>query len=172
MKKITLEEAFIVPGQEKLVAEHSTHPEFLANYDKLIDITGQRLEVMEANEIDISVLSITSPGIQGINNASSDTSLAHEWNNYLADAISKRPDRFKGFAVLPTREPECAAKELQHCINELGFVGALINGDAPEYLDFWRTASQLNVPIYLHPRPAPANQMTTYDGFPELKDPA
>lgn len=55
--------------------------------------------------------------------------------------------------------PDEAATELTRCINELGFVGALVDGflvngtfyDGPEYEGFWSTLESLQVPIYIHP---------------------
>src|SRR5262249_1687728 len=87
-------------------------------------------------------------------------------NDVLAAEIAKRPDRFVGVAALPMQEPEIATQELEHCIKELGFKGALVNGysqtsdpavvvhyDGPQYRPFWRTVERLDVPFYLHPRP-------------------
>ncbi|MGO9572401.1 MAG: amidohydrolase family protein [Desulfomonilaceae bacterium] len=181
MKKIVLEEAVVIPGQEDVVPEHGTHPEFRDNYAKLLDITGQRLQDMDANEIEVSVLSATAPGLQGVNDRSAAPRLAREWNNYLAEAIAKHADRLKAFAVLPTGEPQLAAEELSRCVQDLGFVGALVNGydngggsqplyyDAPQYLDFWRAAADLDVPVYVHPRSVPDDRTTTYSGYPELR---
>lgn len=66
--------------------------------------------------------------------------------------------RFAGFATLPMGDPDEAAKELAFCIEELGFVGALIDNHAEgrtyegvEYRTFWHMVQSLGVPIYLHP---------------------
>jgi 2,3-dihydroxybenzoate decarboxylase len=67
-----------------------------------------------------------------------------------------------------------AAKELERCVNQLGFRGALINGhthghylDEDRYEVFWERVADLNVPIYIHPTLAwqtPQN----YQDHPEL----
>lgn len=79
-------------------------------------------------------------------------------NNELYAAVQKHPTRFSGFATLPIQDPKAAAAELAHCIEELGFVGALVdchsNGkfyDGKEYDVFWKAAEGLDVPIYIHP---------------------
>jgi predicted TIM-barrel fold metal-dependent hydrolase len=105
VRKIVLEEAVVIPGQEKVVPEHAIHPEFRDNYAKLLDITGQRLQDMDANEIEVSVLSVTAPGLQGINDRSAAPRLAREWNDYLSEAIRGHGDRLKAFAALPTGQP-------------------------------------------------------------------
>jgi predicted TIM-barrel fold metal-dependent hydrolase len=179
MRKIALEEAIMVPGQAD-VLHADANPAAGRNYAELVDIDGVRLQEMDASDTEIAVLSLTTPGLQGVHDASAAPRLAREWNDYLAQAISAHPDRFEGFAALPMREPEAAARELQRCVRELGFVGALINGyddsgrgeplyyDTPEYLDFWHGVAELDVPVYLHPRMAPADRVTTYSPYPEL----
>ena len=181
MKKIALEEAVIIPGQEDVVPEHAIHPEFRDNYSKLVDITGRRLQDMDANEIEVAVLSVTAPGLQGVNDRTAAPLLARKWNNYLAEAISGHTDRLKAFAALPTGDPQAAAEELYRCVEDLGFVGALINGydnsggseplyyDAPHYIDFWRAVTEIDVPVYIHPRSVPDGRITTYSGYPELR---
>ena len=54
--------------------------------------------------------------------------LAREANNVLHEGIQVHPDRFAGFAALPTPNPEAAADELERTVTEFGFKGALISG--------------------------------------------
>ena len=183
MKKIALEEHVLVPGAEEIVPEHRTHPEFEHNRKALLDITGDRLRAMDEGEIEISVLSATAPGLQGLNEASAKDlrNISRKWNDYLAEAVARHQDRLKVFAALPMCDPQLAAEELSRTVTDLGFVGALLNGydnagnapakyyDAPQYVDFWKTAAALDVPVYIHPRSAPDNRTTTYSGYPELR---
>jgi predicted TIM-barrel fold metal-dependent hydrolase len=63
--------------------------------------------------------------------------------------------------------PEAAAEELERCVNELGFLGALVDNhlnnmtfyDSTEYDPFWATAQRLEVPIYLHPTYSPGKDV-------------
>lgn len=97
-------------------------------------------------------------------------------NDQLSHLIKQNPDRFAGFAVLPVDDPAACAEELQRCISELGFVGALIDNhtstgqyyDGEEYRPMFQTASDLDVPIYLHPTWPTATMLSTlYTGsFP------
>jgi len=175
MKKIALEEHVLVPGVEEIVPEHQTHPEFKHTMKALLDITGDRIRAMDEGEIDMSVLSATAPGLQGLSEAGAKNvrNVAHRWNDYLAEAVAHHSDRLKVFAALPMCDPELAAEELSRTVKDLGFVGALLNGydnsgnappkyyDAPQYADFWRTAAALDVPVYV--------RATTYSGYPELR---
>jgi 2,3-dihydroxybenzoate decarboxylase len=72
------------------------------------------------------------------------------------------------------QEPDAAARELERCVRQLGFRGALINGhtngvylDDASYLPFWATVQGLAVPVYLHPVHMPARPpvLETYPGL-------
>ena len=57
-------------------------------------------------------------------------------NDFLAKEIQKRPDRYSGFAHLPMQDAKAAADELERCVKELKFCGAMINGHTNgQYLD-------------------------------------
>ncbi|HZU25852.1 MAG TPA: amidohydrolase family protein [Bryobacteraceae bacterium] len=183
MKKIALEEHVLVPGAEQIVPEHQTHPEFKHNMPALLDITGARIRAMDEGEIEVSVLSPTAPGLQGLSEAAVKDlgNIARRWNDYLAEAVARHQARLKVFAALPMCDPELAVGELSRAVKELGFVGALVNGydnsgnaparyyDSPQYADFWKTAAALDVPVYVHPRSVPDDRTTTYSGYPELR---
>ena len=111
---------------EKIVPEHKTHLEFKDNMKVLLDITHDHLRAMDEGDIEISVLSTTSPGLQGLDEASAKDlrNISRRWNDYLA----KHEDRLKVFAALPMRDPELAAEELSRTVKDLGFVGALLCG--------------------------------------------
>ena len=46
----------------------------------------------------------------------------------MAEKASAYPGRFYLFAHLPLGDGQAAAKELERCVKELGFVGAMISG--------------------------------------------
>ena len=107
--------------------------------------------------------------------------LARRSNDFLHEAIRAHPDRFAGFAALPTPEPKAAADELERAVTKLGLKGAMIMGlsRGGRFLDekpFWpifERAQALDVPIYLHPStPHPAVNEVYYKGFPGLAGPA
>ena len=124
---------------------------------KLLDIDDIRLREMDANGVDMQVLSHTAPSAQKLRGAEG-VALARRVNDRLAAAIRRHPARFAGFAALPTDEPAAAADELKRAVEELGFKGAMLHGlNNGEWLDgkrFWpiyARAEMLDVPIYMHP---------------------
>jgi len=131
---------------------------------RLYDRGPLRLEQMDAAGIDFQVLSLFDPGVQGETDAARAVDLARRANDNLAETVRENPDRFGGFAALPTQDPDRAAAELRRAVTELGLVGALINGhchgrylDDPAYEPLFGAAEEMGVPIYLHPTaPHPA----------------
>lgn len=120
----------------------------------LRDLGPLRLSNMTANNIRKQVVShTTAPG------ALDQPDLVARANNELAAAIANNTDRFNAFAALPMAFPDAAAAELERCVKELGFVGALVDTHLPNgtyydgvaYRPFWDKAEALDVPIYLHP---------------------
>jgi 5-carboxyvanillate decarboxylase len=131
---------------------------------RLQDIGPLRIQDMDATGISRQIVSLTSPGVQ-VFDAATGTSLATSFNDQLAEAIRRHPDRFSGLAAIAPQNPAGAAKELERGVTKLGLKGAIINSHTQgEYLDnqkFWEifaAAESLNVPIYLHPT-APSAQM-------------
>jgi 2,3-dihydroxybenzoate decarboxylase len=75
------------------------------------------------------------------------------------------------------QDPGAAADELERCVRELGFQGAMVNGqtngsylDDDRYSIFWERASALHAPIYIHPN-NPPDMPFMFHGFPELWGP-
>lgn len=143
-------------------------------HDRLMDTDKGRLKEMDKAGIDIQVLSHCPPGAQAFDAAQA-PAIAQNVNNRLHDVIAAKPDRFAGFATLPTPAPEAAADELERCVTELGFKGAMVHGltegefiDKPRFWPIFARAEALDVPIYVHPgRPHPAVIDAYYKDYAE-----
>lgn len=161
MNKIALEEHFIVPDLVPYLvpAMPAVSDEARARLlSALSDFGDQRLAAMDAAGVDIAVLSVSGPGVQSERNTARATKLARQANDELAKEAQRRPDRYRGFAHLAMQDAAGAADELERCIKQLGFVGAMVNGhtngvylDDPRYEVFWERLQALRVPLYLHP---------------------
>jgi len=86
------------------------------------------------------------------------TALVQDVNDELAEAVRANPTRLGGFATLALKDPAGAAKELERCVKQLGFHGALVDGttdglflDDARFLPVFEAAVALDVPVYLHP---------------------
>src|SRR5262249_545546 len=172
--KVTLEDHFAIEatlGDSQPFGAH-VWPEL--RY-RLLDFQDQRFRLMTAWAVEIMSASRNAPAIQAIPDTKHAAEVARQANDVLAGEIAKRPDRFVGVAALPMQEPELATQELERCIKELGFKGALVNGysqtsdpavvvhyDGPQYRPFWRTVERLDVPFYLHP-PPPSGRSPLYE---------
>jgi uncharacterized protein len=144
---------------------------------QLRDVGKARLADMDAAGIDVQVISHVQPAAQGMAGAEG-VAIAARANDYLAAAVASHPDRFAGFATLPTAEPAAAADELERAVGDLGFVGGLVNstlGTNGVFLDDARFEplldrfERLDVPLYLHPAPPPAAlREQLFGGLPAL----
>jgi hypothetical protein len=184
VRTITLEEHFATPrfldGPGQALKEQASKFGGRANQllAQLCELGDKRIEEMDAAQIDMQILSITSPGAEQLD-AAETTVFARETNDHLAQALRSHPTRLGGFATLPTAVPNVAANELERTVRDYGFKGAVINGHIQgRYLDdkfFWpifERAEALKAPIYLHPtKPPEAVIEASYSGFaPILSD--
>jgi 2,3-dihydroxybenzoate decarboxylase len=150
---------------------------------RLLDLTEQRLRAMDASGIKTMIVSLNAPAIQAIPDAKRATEVARQANDALAEATRKHPDRLAGVAALPMQDPDAATRELERCVRDLGFKGALVNGfsqlgdkilycDLPIYRPFWAAVERLDVPFYLHPRNPMPNAVPAYEGHQWLLGPS
>ena len=124
--------------------------------DRLLDLEGDRVASMDEGGVALQVVSHAfTPGGPSIDSC-------ERGNDELAAGIAKtllvHPGRLAGFAVLPVSDPVASAKELERCVKQHGFVGALIDNnigglhfDSSECDVMWQQAQSLDVPVYLHP---------------------
>jgi len=180
MRRIALEEAFWLP---ELSAEGYSfahlpprNPRWREHVEqRLIDFDQYRLADMDEYGIDMQVLSLTTPGVQGLPDAEMAVRDARVANTRLAEIISKYPDRYAGLAALPLQDPDAAAAELERCVTELGLRGALVNDHTlGRYLDdrafdvVWERLQSLDVPLYIHPNAMSADSWKVLSGYPFL----
>jgi len=110
MRTISLEEHFATPGfldgpGRVLKAQASKFGGLADNLlEQLCDLGDKRIAEMDAAQIDMQILSLTSPGAEQLEPAEV-TAFARETNDYLADAVRSHPTRFSAFATLPTATP-------------------------------------------------------------------
>ncbi|OBT86007.1 hypothetical protein VE02_06393 [Pseudogymnoascus sp. 03VT05] len=160
---ITLEEHYVsVKARETdAVDDYASFPQHMVT--KLRSLSDERIQDLDKGNVSLQVIS-HSPGTRSL-------AVCSAANDELAAAISKNPTRMAGFATLPMKEPAQAAKELERCVRDLAFVGALVDNHADgQFYDderFWivfEKANELDVPIYIHPTYAADSMMDHYKG--------
>jgi gamma-resorcylate decarboxylase len=182
--KIGLEEHFAIPdtlSDSKGFLADRTWPEL---EQRLMDMRERRIAEMDRHGMQMMILSLNAPAVQAIADARKAADTARRANDFLAREVAKRPDRFQGLAALAMQDPDLATRELERCVKDLGFRGALVNGfsqldggdavayyDLPQYRPFWAMAERLDVPFYLHPRNPLSRDARIYDGHPWLLGP-
>lgn len=162
-KVIALEEHFTSPKLKALRGEKDTPVQ-----RKLDDLGALRIAEMDEAGIDVQVISENNPATQNLD-AESAVTLARASNDRLHEAVRAHPDRFAGFATLPTPDPKAAANELERCVDRLGFKGAMIMGlthgrfmDDKQFRPIFERAAALDVPVYIHPTPPVAAVQEAY----------
>jgi 2,3-dihydroxybenzoate decarboxylase len=176
--------------QKIALEEHFLCPEFIeywnptvagmpaAKRDRLLslntDFGEMRLASMDRAGIARAVLGLAGPGVQAEPDVARAIRNARAGNDFLAKEIQKRPDRYSGFAHLPMQDAKAAADELERCVRDLKFCGAMINGhtrgqylDHPSLAPFWERAEALGTLIYIHPAD-PVSTAPVLEGHPGL----
>src|SRR5260221_8695121 len=126
---------------------------------RLDDLGALRIREMDEAGIDVQVISHGAPSTQRLDAATA-VPLAKRANDRLHEAVRAHPDRFAGFAALPTADPNAAADELERSVTKLGFKGAMVHGptngvffDDRRFWPIFERAQALDVPLYSHPSP-------------------
>ena len=116
-----------------------------------------RLEAMDRYDVDMQVLTLTTPGVEREAPARG-IKLARLTNDGFGEIVEKHPDRFTALATLPLQEPEESVAELERAVGECGLRGAMllsnVDGDpldSERFMPIFEKAVELDVPLYIHP---------------------
>lgn len=120
---------------------------------------------MDEMGIECAVLSLATPFVNYSVPAELARAAAELYNDEIARLCAEQPRRFRGWAFLPVGEPEAAAKELRRAVCELGLVGGYLPSnvggrylDSAEFSPVFAAASELDVPLFIHPSNPPARE--------------
>lgn len=164
MKLIAVEEHLLTPEVKAAWADPTSAPDPASAFDfgeigqRLDNLGEERLRLMDEAGVDVQVLSLTTPGLH---NLAPDRAvdLARRTNDRIAEAVTRHPGRFQGFAALPTSAPDEAPRELGRAVRDLGLKGAMLCGrtrehnlDHPDFRPLLERAAALGVPLFIHPQ--------------------
>ena len=123
--------------------------------EAFIDI-GQRLAAMDAQAVDMEVLSINPFWYNRERDLAGQ--IVKMQNEKLAELCASKPDRFAAFASLTLQAPDLAVQELETAVKKQGLkgaaIGCLVNGvefSDPKFHPVWGKAEELGVPLFVHP---------------------
>lgn len=119
------------------------------------------LSFMDDAGIDIAVLSVSTPGVN-VGDDQKARKLARRCNEYLAEIIHQRPDRFAGFACLPLPDVDGSLNELGYATEELGLDGVVAFTNAngvylgdPRLEPVFEELERRKCVVYVHPNASP-----------------
>jgi len=116
---------------------------------------------MDDAGIDVAVVSVSTPGVHTGDSAKA-RALARRCNEFSAELVQARPDRFGGFACLPLPDVDASLEELSYALDTLkldGFVlftnsNGVYLGD-PALEPVFEELERRKTVVYVHPNPSP-----------------
>jgi 6-methylsalicylate decarboxylase len=115
------------------------------------------IDFMDSQEIATGILSLTAPGVAQWEQGER-KEMARRVNEYTAELVAKRPDRFGNFATLPLPDVDGALRELEHAFDTLRADGViLLSNNAGTYLGdaafepLWAELNRRQAVVFVHP---------------------
>jgi aminocarboxymuconate-semialdehyde decarboxylase len=120
----------------------------------------ERLKDMDAQGVDVQVVSIHTPLFGYHLDPAQGRALARDVNDEIAALARQWPTRFAGLATLPVQDVKAAIDELERAVTVLGLKGAeldtVVNGenwDEPKFLPLFKAAEAMGAVLFFHPQP-------------------
>jgi aminocarboxymuconate-semialdehyde decarboxylase len=119
------------------------------------------IDMMDSQEIATGILSLTAPGVARWYKMER-RQMARRVNEYTADLVAKRPDRFGNFATLPLPDVDGALRELEYALDTLRADGVILLanygqkylGDAA-FEPLWAALHRRQAVVFVHPGQPP-----------------
>ncbi|WFD00018.1 hypothetical protein MYAM1_002764 [Malassezia yamatoensis] len=115
------------------------------------------ISYMDAAGIARGVLSLTAPSVVGWEREER-RAMARRVNDYTADLVKERPDRFGNFATLPLPDVEGAVMEAKRALDELGADGVVVMSNyggkylgEEDYEPLWKVLNERSATVFIHP---------------------
>jgi predicted TIM-barrel fold metal-dependent hydrolase len=119
------------------------------------------ISFMDDAGIDVAVVSLSTPGVHTGDSAKA-RALARRCNEFSAELVRARRDRFGAFACLPLPDVEASLEELTYALDALGLDGFVLftnsNGvylGDPVLEPVFEELERRKAVVYVHPNPSP-----------------
>jgi aminocarboxymuconate-semialdehyde decarboxylase len=121
----------------------------------------ERIADMDAQKVDMQVVSIHTPFFGYELEAGQGLQHAREVNDEIAALVRHAPRRFAGLGTLPVQDVKASVNELERAVTALGLKGVELdtvanngeNWDEPRFLPLFKAAEQIGALLFFHPQP-------------------
>ncbi len=117
----------------------------------------QLLGFMDEEEISVSMLSLTAPGIEGWK-GDDRIDIARRVNDYGAKLVSGKPDRFGYLATVALPDVDAGLSEIRRCYDELGVDGICLHSNFDHiylgderFVPIWEELDRRRAVVFIHP---------------------
>jgi aminocarboxymuconate-semialdehyde decarboxylase len=119
------------------------------------------IDFMDSQQIATGILSVSTPSVVGWS-TNERREMARRINEYVADLVAERPERFGNFATLPLPDIDGALAELDHSLDTLDADGVVLLasyegkylGD-PAFEPLWAELDRRRAVVFEHPGATP-----------------
>ncbi|KAE8153452.1 hypothetical protein BDV25DRAFT_136908 [Aspergillus avenaceus] len=158
--KIDFHTHFIPPFYRTLLEKKYPQPDGMPGYPAWS--VESHLEFMETNGIKKSILSLSSPGVDGLDLGDEDidaASLARQVNDFAADVKRQNPERFGFLASLPLSDEAACLAEIKRALSpEVNADGFMILSNTqgrylgdPSLRTVLRALNEVGALVFVHP---------------------
>jgi aminocarboxymuconate-semialdehyde decarboxylase len=160
--RIDVHQHVVPPFWAKALPDHGGAPSGPRSGDPTHTVLPQwspehAIDLMNSQEIATGILSLTAPGIIGWYK-NQRREIARRVNDYTADLVVKRPDRFGNFATVPLPDIDGALSELAYALDPLRADGVILlsnYGDkylgATAFEPLWAELDRRQAVMFMHP---------------------
>ena len=160
--RIDVHQHVVPPFYAQALASHGGDPSGSVTPDWSPE---RAVDFMDSQQITTGILSVSTPSVVGWARDER-REIARRINEYTADLVSERPDRFGGFATLPLPDVDGALAEVEYALGTLHADGVVLMasyagrylGD-PVFDPLWAELDRRQAVVFEHPGATPGQPL-------------